>query len=177
MRCPLYWLLIGAVAAAATVAWASRKGSSAVVEEDAARARQFDQILGAPSLRPTFSQITGREAEALLDGGLVGLNVYQMRAGVPGIRAAIREGTVVYTPRDDNEHFKSIRDIWTLRDAQGRLSGDCEDLAAAVAAELTVHGEPAHVVLSPPEGGVAHAVVRVARTGQILDPSRDAGML
>lgn len=160
-------------------------GSALLVGLVAAKARRMpsaeerDMIgkLGArPSIVPTFRKLTPGEAEALIQGGLVGLNLYQIQRGIPGISAGIERGEVIYRQRDDREEFRSIRDMRSDRDAQGRMWGDCEDLAAAVAAERTHAGYPSAVVLRETGPGYSHAVVQDLGTGKILDPSRDAGM-
>lgn len=143
------------------------------------QAKVARKIAGTPNIRPTFHRLTAPEAEALLQNGLVGLNIYLLRQGVPGIEAAIERGEVVYYPRDEQERFRSVRDIWLDTNpsiAGGKPHGDCEDLAAAVAAERTLRGQPSTVILNDAGNLVSHAVVKDLRTGRIIDPSVAAGM-
>jgi hypothetical protein len=121
------------------------------------------------------------EAQAFLQGGLVGLNRYQLRVmGVQPVSRALHEGRVVYDRRDPTEHWRSIREIWEAGDGisgpAGVGRGDCEDLAAALAAELAEAGYPAEVVIAPVRPGLSHAIVKVIATGELFDPSRTGGM-
>lgn len=110
--------------------------------------------------------------------GLVRQNVRQLREGERPISEALRPDVsgrrrLSYIRRDDDESWWSIRDLWR------RGGGDCEDLAAALAAELRVfHGLKAHVHLYRVRAGLWHAVVRVLVNGQWkkMDPSRWGGM-
>lgn len=55
--------------------------------------------------------------------------------------------------------------------------GDCEDLSAALAAELRMQGIPAYAHVRPARGGPGyHAVTRVRGFAGELDPSRWLGM-
>lgn len=119
--------------------------------------------------------------------GLYGLNMLQLAKGVPGINDALISGRLRYIRLDKNEEWQPIRTIWE------RGGGDCEDLAAAVAAELALQGIPAHPVIYRSGPHMAHAVVQldapkvVTVTGMhlfghpviapgIIDPSRTGGM-
>jgi hypothetical protein len=137
--------------------------------------------IGAATVQGKVGRLSVPEAQALIQGGLVGLNRYQLRVmGVPPISQALHEGRVVYDKRDDDEHWMSIREIWEagdgIRGPRGVGRGDCEDLAAALAAELCEAGEPAEVVIVKVRPGLSHAVVRVIRTGELMDPSKTGGM-
>lgn len=112
-----------------------------------------------------------REAEEMLRG-LVAVNVLQLQNGVPPIGPALAPtGRVRYIRRDDRERWLSILRIW----AKG--GGDCEDLAAAYAAELIVAGIPARVIIRKARPGLWHALVERIDTGTIFDPSVWGGML
>ncbi len=127
--------------------------------------------IGATGLTPTMPRVNLAQAEALLIG-LVALNVAELRRGAPMPSPLIAAGRVRYDRADADERWLT----WPELLAQGR--GDCEDLAAAVAAERTVLGMPSRVRIIPsPSGGPwAHAVVQDVRTGRMLDPSITAGM-
>lgn len=123
---------------------------------------------------PTFGRLRLGEAAELLQG-LVRINVRQLREGEQPVSPALQLGSapwgrrIRYERADPGERWQTIRDLW----ASGW--GDCEDLAAAVAAEMTVGGLPARVVLYRARPGLAHAVVQDA-LGRLHDPSRWAGM-
>lgn len=100
---------------------------------------------------------------------LVREGVEELRAGV-GAQQSILDGTVRYRrePRGSEQ--------WRTR---GRVLlegyGDCEDLAAALAAELRVAGHPARAIVRRARGAPGyHAVVRLR--GRELDPSAWLGM-
>lgn len=102
--------------------------------------------------------------------GLVRANVAEM--GVAGLHAlpSILDGGVRY------QRELPGREEWRTRSlvlASG--VGDCEDLSAALAAELRAAGVPARAVIRRARGGVGyHAVVRLGQ--RELDPSRWLGM-
>lgn len=110
--------------------------------------------------------------------GLYMVDLQQLQEGVPPISAALHPGSgvggsgrrLVYERRDPRERWQTVRDIWESG------GGDCEDLAAAVAAELTLRGDPARPVIYKVRDGLAHAVVQRLSTGELLDPSRTGGM-
>ena len=86
--------------------------------------------------------------------------------------AAIQRGAIRYRRADPREVWKTYTQL--LDDSWG----DCEDLAAAVTAELILAGDPnAHVFvyLSNPGKRTHHVVVWSDWWG-FLDPSRTAGM-
>lgn len=141
------------------------------------RKRYIEQALGRPSIKPKIGRYTPGEAEALLQGGLVGLNVYQLRKGVPGISWALHAGLVRYERSDPHEEWKSIREIWEdPHFLDGKPFEDCEGLSAAVAAERIVAGRPSTVELHRVNPRLAHAVVRDLQTGELLDPNITGGM-
>lgn len=102
--------------------------------------------------------------------GLVAVNRAQLRAGVPPISAALHTRRLRYERRDPKELWLTIRGIW----AQG--SGDCEDLAAATAAELEELGIPARARIKRVSLGLAHALTERLDNGTVLDPSITGGM-
>lgn len=112
------------------------------------------------------------EAEAALMG-LVAVNVAQLRRGARPITAALRGGRrrrrLRYIRLDRAEEWRSILLIWR------HGGGDCEDLAAAVAAELIVQGIAARVVIRQVRPGLWHALVLLPN-GVLLDPSKTGGM-
>lgn len=146
-----------------------------------------DELVAVGGLSPTLPTLTLDEAEVMLQG-LYEMNRFQLQGGTPGIDADLRAGKVRYDRRDDLEFWQPIK---TLRKTR---RGDCEDLAAAVAAELTERGIPARPIVYRVRPGLAHAVVelldpkwRAYPKGAILfghpviapgliDPSRTGGM-
>lgn len=110
--------------------------------------------------------------------GLYLVNLEQLAGGQPGISEALQRGRVRYIRSDPDERWQSIRDLWV------NGGGDCEDLAAAVAAELThawrasggAEGARARPVIYRVRPGLAHAVVELVDTGELLDPSLTGGM-
>ena len=138
-----------------------------------ARTSDWTASLPSPSIRgvtPTFGELTVKESEVLMQGGLIGLNMYQLEQGIPGISRPLHEGKIKYNRRDPNEHFMSIKEIHQYG------YGDCEDLACAVAAERTFRGFPSKMVLYQVRPGLFHAVVQDEQTGKLIDPSRTGGM-
>lgn len=115
-----------------------------------------------------------REAEAALLG-LVAVNLQQLRGGIRPISHLLkpdRRGRrrIRYIRLDPGEEWLSLRDI------RAKRGGDCEDLAAAVAAELIAGGIPARPIIRKVRPGLWHAMVLREDTGAILDPSRTGGM-
>ena len=129
-----------------------------------------------PSITPTMGTYTPGEAEALLQGGLVGLNLYQLRKGIPGISRALHGRQVRYEGADPNERWKSLREIWEEPGKDGMPFEDCEGLAAAVAAERIFKGRPSQIVLHRVHDKLSHVVVQDLATGTLHDPSRTGGM-
>ena len=156
-------------------------------------------------VQATLTPLSVDEAEGFLQGGLVGADLVQLDKGVPGISKYLHSGFTVYNPKDNQEEWKTLWDVWTdcaayhiwlarggdpddlaafIEWAEGMSwdradlpSGDCEDLAAAVAAERTYHGHPSTIVLYSVRPGLSHAVVQDLQTGERLDPSVTGGML
>lgn len=124
----------------------------------------------AGGLSPTL-QLQLSQLPAMLSG-LVKVNVDQLRAGlVPMPSPGLLSGALRYIRADRTEHWKTLGEVW--RDG----GGDCEDLAAAVAAERTVLGMPSSVaIIRRPGSRVMHAVVRDDTTRGYLDPSVTGGM-
>lgn len=143
-------------------------------------------------LTPTFGNLEVGDAAELLQG-LAGANRNQLRRHIPGINSALIRGLVRYERSDQNERWQTIEDLRRTR------KGDCEDLAAAVAAELDYKGIKARPVIYRVRPGLAHAVVQLLdarhygrhRIGEklyghpvikiidgtpIIDPSRTGGM-
>ncbi len=129
------------------------------------------------AIRPTLNVMTLSEAAWMLQG-LYLVNLHQMQVEqVPGILRALRSGSdgrggrmIRYIRRDPRELWQNIRSIWW------NGGGDCEDLAAAVAAELTLLGIPCRPVIRRVNEKLAHAMVQVIATGELLDPSKLGGM-
>ena len=122
-------------------------------------------------------KLTADEAKLVLPG-LVQVDLLQlMRAEaagrpLPSIIAAAQSGLVRYRRADPREQWKTYTQL--LTDGWG----DCEDLAAAVTAELHLAGDVGasiHVYLSNPARRTHHVVVWSDWWG-FLDPSRTAGM-
>ena len=109
------------------------------------------------------------EAQAMLTG-LVARDVVLLRQGVPPISQALFSGQLEYIRRDNDESWKGLDEIW--QDG----GGDCEDLAAAVAAERTLQGNPSRAIVYKTGPRMYHTVVQDIRTGQLLDPSLTGGM-
>lgn len=122
------------------------------------------------NVRPTIGQLSSiPELEAMLEG-LRQTAMVQFRGGTPSVSKALHEGRLKYIRRDSTEHWRTPREIW----AAG--GGDCEDLAAAVAAERTLAGSPSIVQLVRTGPKMLHAVVWDGRTGKYYDPSITGGM-
>ncbi|MFQ5625921.1 MAG: hypothetical protein ACE5FM_04625 [Methyloligellaceae bacterium] len=120
-------------------------------------------------LRPHFAKMSLEEAEGMVEG-LVQLNMVQYRAGEQNVIEGIRSKQIRYERRDPNEHWKSVKELWTSG------SGDCEDLAASVAAWHRLQGDAgARVIVVKGAGRVAHAQV-LRGSGAVEDPSVWAGM-
>lgn len=122
----------------------------------------------------TFPALSASEA-ALLLPALEAINLSQLqdmaaRGPVPSVIGAIQAGLIRYRRRDPQEEWVNYRELLA------RGVGDCEDLSAAVAAELVFRGVPAEAwpyQTSTP--GLVHVIVRAEPWG-FLDPSRSAGM-
>lgn len=117
-------------------------------------------------LRP----MTLTQAQAAL-AGLVAVDRFQLRQGVPPIGAALHTRRLRYERRDPRETWLTIRGIWRLG------YGDCEDLAAGTAAELVeLHGVPARARIKRVTLGLAHALTERLDNGTVIDPSLTGGM-
>lgn len=135
-------------------------------------------------IRPLIN-VSAPEAAHLLEG-LVSVNLYQLGqvakaklgAGARGafpILRGIQTKTVRYDRLDPEEEWKTWAQLMGELRAKGRATGDCEDLASAVASELRFAGIPARTYVYKSGPGLYHVVVKTDRWG-ILDPSRGAGM-
>lgn len=117
-----------------------------------------------------FPRLTTDRAQVLL-GHVQALNRRQLAAGVAPISPALHDGRIRYTRWDPDEEWRTARDIWRFGE------GDCDDLAATVAAELEAVGIPARAILLRSGPGTIHAVVHRRDTGAVIDPSITGGML
>lgn len=137
-------------------------------------------------IRPTLPGLKLEEAAWMLQG-LFLVNLAQLKRGVKDIDPALRAGRVKYIRDDKAELWEPISVIWQVG------GGDCEDLAAAIAASLVSRGIAARPVIYRVKAGLAHAVVQIldpryanVSTGTlfghpvirrgIIDPSRTGGM-
>lgn len=125
---------------------------------------------------PHFGALKPEEAAALLQG-LYAINLVQLKKGVPGILGALVPGSagpgtrrLRYIRRDPQEHWRTIREIWRYG------GGDCEDLASAGAAQLTMMGIPARPVVYKVNPTLYHVVIERLSDGKLLDPSKLGGM-
>jgi hypothetical protein len=129
-------------------------------------------------ISPRFKLGT-EEAANLLDG-LVSVGISQIHKakipkGVYPILSGVQSGRVRYERYDPDEHWQSWRELRQQLERSGRARGDCEDLSAAIVAELTVNGIEARTYTYNSAPGLYHVVVWTRRWG-LLDPSRAAGM-
>lgn len=126
-------------------------------------------------VRPRLPSLDLPEAEQLLLG-LMRIDQHQLLRGIPPISAALKvqagRRALRYIRADPAEEWLTLRDIWL------RGGGDCEDLAAGVAAELSLAGFDARPVIERVRPGLAHALVEVRQgTRRVrIDPSRTGGM-
>lgn len=121
---------------------------------------------------PTIGRLTIPEAQEAL-AGLVAVNRLQLQQGARSVSRALHTGQLRYIRLDRREHWLNVREVWD------RGGGDCEDLAAALAAELQLAGHPdARVILFQARPGLWHAVTEVTVGGRLVryDPSRTGGM-
>tara|TARA_R110000824_G_scaffold15745_16_gene66096 strand:+ start:2365 stop:2754 length:390 start_codon:yes stop_codon:yes gene_type:complete len=108
--------------------------------------------------------------------GLVQTNLMQIveagQAGAFPVIHGLRGGQIKYVKADPQEQWQS----WEAVLANG--TGDCEDLAAAVAAELVAAGVPSRPVAFQAREGLWHVVVEVLGIPAVrwIDPSREGGM-
>lgn len=121
-------------------------------------------------LTPTFGPMSLNEAQDLLQG-LYRVDLRQLREGrARPVSPLLHMGAVRYIRRDPRERWRTAREI------ERYGGGDCEDLAAAVAAERTLMGHPSRPIIMRVGPGQAHAVVMDLRTRRITDPSVTGGM-
>lgn len=120
-------------------------------------------------ISPRLSSLSIADAADLLQW-LYRANLRQLRAGAPGIIDGLSSGRLRYIRSDPGEEWLTVKQIWA------RGGGDCEDLAAATAAELSLRGMPAKPVVYRVRPGLSHAVVVRLDTRQVLDPSILGGM-
>lgn len=120
-------------------------------------------------MTPVLPNLTLEEAAAALQG-LAAVDRVQLRRGVPGVLAGLRSGQLRYIRRDPREEWRSLQELWR------HGGGDCEDLAAALAAELVELGIPAKPVVYRVRPGLAHAVTLRLHDRVLLDPSVMGGM-
>ena len=131
-------------------------------------------------IRPTL-EITPGDAQALLGGGLVAVNLRQMQRmrpkGAPSVFDLIRSGRLRYSRIDPQEQWQTYEQIVRDINATGSTDADCEDLASLVVAEYRYTGfDPgATVFVYGTTPTVSHVVVRRSN-GSLEDPSVAAGM-
>lgn len=129
-------------------------------------------------VRPTL-ELSPEDAAVLLNEGLVGVNRAQMLRrghGRPRVEDLIRSGKLRYSRRDPEERWQTYEDLVGAVERDGVAWGDCEDLASAAAAEISLESDPrtrTHVYRTGPR--MSHVVVASERMG-LLDPSIAAGM-
>jgi hypothetical protein len=134
-------------------------------------------------MNPTF-KISSRDASHLLEG-LVRVNQAQhkrhiKKGGDPfAIIKAIQSGKLRYKKADPKEHWQSYEELLEIsQDKMGRIKkdgADCEDLSAAVVAELRNAGIPARTYVYKARPGLYHVIVKTEKWG-FMDPSISAGM-
>lgn len=131
-------------------------------------------------VRPLL-QIEPEDAAALLGGGLVAVNVGQMRRlrpqGAPSVAELIRSGRLRYSNIDPAEHWQTYEQIIGELNAAGFAEADCEDLASLAAAEYQFTGEDPGATVYVYRTGprMSHVVVQRS-SGALEDPSLAAGM-
>jgi len=135
-------------------------------------------------MNPKFN-IKPNHAVHLLQG-LVAVNEAQLKEHIKDrgnpftIIEAIQNGNLRYKRSDPEEHWQSYNELVEL--TKNKLSGtdkevgaDCEDLAAAVVAELKHAGIDARIYVYKARTGLYHVIVKTKKWG-FLDPSLSAGM-
>jgi hypothetical protein len=126
-------------------------------------------------VNPKFD-ISSRDASYLLEG-LVSVNRAQHRRHVASggdpfaVLRLIQTGKLQYNRIDKKEHWKSYEELI----ANPGDGADCEDLSAAVVAELLNAGIQARTYVYKAKPKLFHVVVQTDRWG-FLDPSVTAGM-
>ena len=134
-------------------------------------------------MNPTF-KITSRDAANLLEG-LVNVNQAQHKrhmknGGDPfAIIKAIQEKKLRYKKADPKEHWQTYQELVKITKdklgSTGKIGADCEDLSAAVVAELRNAGIDARTYVYKARQGLYHVIVKTEKWG-FLDPSVSAGM-
>lgn len=134
-------------------------------------------------MNPTF-KISSRDAAHLLRG-LVEVNLAQHKRHVKNggdpfsVIKAIQNGKIRYKRADPREHWQSYNELLSIaNDSMGAAKSrgaDCEDLSAAVVAELRSAGIPARTYVYKARPGLFHVIVKTEKWG-FLDPSVSAGM-
>ena len=115
------------------------------------------------------------EAAGLL-AGIVQANLLQIagagKAGAFPITHGLQAGDIKYVKADPQEEWQTWEQVRT------RGTGDCEDLAPAVASELVAAGIEARPVAYEAKPGLWHVVVEVRGVPGVdfIDPSREGGM-
>ena len=142
------------------------------------RLPQFDRRLSAGALAATGGKVspillglTLSEAQIIL-GALQQIAEGEYRAGVPFVGPALHSGRLRYVKEPDGQ------ELWLKPSLIWKFGGgDCDDYAAAVAAEWSVQGVPARAVLRPVRPGLVHALVQRISDGALFDPCITGGML
>lgn len=96
-------------------------------------------------------------------------------AGRLHVRRAILAGKVWYQRRDPHEFWQTVRDLAVQLQVEGTAGADCEDLAAAYAAERQVEGAVATAVAYRAGPRLWHVVSYSPDEG-FVDPSVAGGM-
>ena len=126
-------------------------------------------------MNPKFD-ISSRDAAYLLEG-LVAVNRAHHRRHIANggdpfaVLKMIQSGKLKYNAEDKKEHWKSYEE---LIENPGK-GADCEDLSAAVVAELLNAGIQARTYVYKAKPQLFHVVVKTDIWG-FLDPSVSAGM-
>lgn len=132
-------------------------------------------------VRPTL--IVGAEDAALLLGGLLAVDMDQMRRAGPNrprVLDLIKSRRLKYSRYDPDEHWQTYGEMVAGVAKDGVWDGDCEDLATAMAAEMRLGDSElvdpgAWPSVYRTGARMNHVVVESPRYGR-LDPSKWAGM-
>lgn len=114
-------------------------------------------------ISPKFN-LTGDEARYLLEGGLVGVDAFQLRQHpeYPSFRDLIRDGKIRYDQNDPDEKWQSYRELMEQVAQFGFARGDCEDFGPALAASDRHHyGVDSHPYPYQPAPKLFHVVTAV----------------
>lgn len=129
-------------------------------------------------MNPKF-KLNSTDASYLLEG-LVRVNQaqhkrYTKKGEDPfAIIKAIQTGKIRYKRSDPEEHWITYKEMLE-GSKKGTFGADCEDLSAAVVAELRNAGIDARTYVFKARPGLFHVIVKTERWG-FLDPSVSAGM-